>query len=240
MFSIFHGLFTLFAIGADNVITSNQNVENKARAKANGNLTYYGAKGNEYLVENDRWVSTKTDLSTGHTVIADMKTSKIYYDLTAQKEKEEVKKIKEQGKTVRLKNKREKEKFIHIANERFISSTPFLYIDLNTNHYLKWISINNIAFYMDFETGYITRITDEEKENKKNNHTEEEINNVILLFNKHQDYIKTIISGDKYYYKLLLFDNIDYLDINEKGELFKKHYKFTEVFDKEWYERRMY
>ena len=102
MFSIFHGLFSLFAYGMDTHNKSVQDNENRRRAKEIGVTTYHGSRGNEYLVENNKWVSTKLN-DKGEKVIADMKTGQIYKNITQERKKEKEKEYIMQGKTVRPK-----------------------------------------------------------------------------------------------------------------------------------------
>ena len=182
MFSIFHGLFTLTALGVNRHNKTTQDEKNRMRARANGDLTYYGSRGNEYLVENNKWVWTKK-ASNGHDVIADMKTGQIYYDLTEMKKHKIVEERKNKGKTVRS----------AVSGERFGTyygkyKQIWGDIDIETNTPVHIISVNCVSFYQELNHGMLLRPIDGESfKYKVGKHSIEEI---IELFNTRQKGMK--------------------------------------------------
>lgn len=179
MFGFLWGLFTLGAVGVDKYNRVSQDEENRERARKNGDLTYYGSRGNEYLTENGRWVWTKIDHNTGNEVIADMKTGQIYYNLTEMRKKEHINRMANREKTVRF----------SVSGERI----PTYYgkykrlwglIDIETNVPVQIISVNCVSFYQELNHGMILRPADgETMKNIVGNHT---VKDLIELFNKRQ------------------------------------------------------
>lgn len=182
MFSIFHGLFTLLAIGINKANIKSDNNSNRERAKINGNLTYYGSRGNEYLVENNKWVSTKRN-KQGETVIADMKTGQIYYNVSAKEKELKEKELKKQGKTVRTRMSYE----IKSVKFKDFKQSYFL-VDIETQNPVAIITINGVCFYISLTDGKILRpIDDYTIENKVGNWSVSELINII---NERQNNIK--------------------------------------------------
>lgn len=214
MFSIFHGLFTIFAVSVDK---HNRNVtteENKRNAIANGNLTYRGARGNEYLVENDRWVWTKRT-RTGQDVIADMKTGEIYYNLSDIKRREIIKEQTQKGKTIRYK----------LQGDQFSTyygkyKQSWHDIDIETNVPVHTINVNCISFYQELNNGMLLRPIDGESfKYKVGKHTVEEI---VELFNKRQKEMRhelEINKDDRFWLKAnYFFDSTYSIYIDNKDQ----------------------
>lgn len=157
MFSIFHALFTVFAYGVDSYNKTSQDEENRERAKQSGSKTYHGSRGNEYLVENNKWVSTKLN-SQGEEVIADMKTGQVYYNLTKERKKEKEKEYVTRGKTVRPKMYNE-------CNRAYYGKWRQTYsdVDIATGIPVKDVSINNTHFYIRLDNAQILRLVDGEE-----------------------------------------------------------------------------
>lgn len=155
MFGIFHGLFTLFAMGVDNVSKTTTNMTNKQLAIQSGSKTYYGARGNEYLVENDRWVFTKIN-DVGETVIVDMKNGRQYYNLTQERKKKEEEECRQQGKTVRFKMENECNHFYYGKYRQ-----PFGMVDIESEIPVNNITINGVQFYIRLDNGKVLRPIDD-------------------------------------------------------------------------------
>ena len=154
MFSIFHGLFSLFAIFKNNFDKQTQDDANKLFAKQHNDLTYYSSKGSR-LVNNNRLVTTTYDWNTGHKVIKDLYNGKIYYDLTLesirkQRKENKEKAIKKNDDVYMCTNNRGKAKGI--------KNVSTIYYDVDTDEPVAEIYINNILFYISYETGLITRV----------------------------------------------------------------------------------
>lgn len=210
MFGVFWGLFTLFAWGTDNVNKNATTSENRSRAKADGQLTYYGARGNEYLVENNKWVSTK--IVNGQEVIADMKTGQIYYNLTEMRKKRKEEEYLKEGKTVRFKIEDEKHQYYYGKYRQ-----PFGLVDIESNIPVDDICINGIRFYISLKDGKILRPIDNySKENFVGCWNENEI---IRIINKRQDEIRNEV------------DNHDYLWINNNF-FYKSRYIYIDSNEK--------
>ena len=223
MFSIFHGLFTLFAIGADNAITANENAQRKARAIKNGDLTYYGAKGNEYLVENDKWVWTKKN-SKGEDVIADMKTGQVYYNLTEIRKKKREEELKKEGKTVRFKMYNEQDQHYYGKYRQ-----PFGYVDIFSGIPVDQITINGVGFYIRLSDGKILRPADDY--NTNNMVGKWSIDEIIEIVNQRQDEIRpelddhdTFWIRDKFFFKLQYV----YLDSNKRVKVYNHFQSSTQ------------
>ena len=189
MFSIFHGLFTMFALGMDKYDRTSQDMKNKIMAKENGLLTYRGSRGNEYLVENDRWVSTKRN-NKGEDVIVDMKTGKIYYNLTKMKKRKKGERLLKEGKTVRFKMYNEDNRPYYGKYK-----IPYSLVDIHTDTPINEVIVNFVKFYQDLDTGHIIRMADGENcEKKVGKYNETEL---INLFNKRQDRMKDELNKHK-------------------------------------------
>lgn len=230
MFSIFHGLFTVAAIEIDRHNRNVQTRDNKRRAKKMGALTYYGARGNEYLVENDRWVSTKKNYK-GEDVIADMKTGRVYYNLTEIKKKKERKERLLKGKTVRSTVPGE-----HINNRYGKYKQSWSYIDIETDIPVHCIDVNCMRFYQEVKTGMLLRIADGETcKNKVGNYTNEKI---IEIFNKRQKSIEKELEINKDDYIWLernYFFNSNYsIYIDSKGKFNIFYISYPEGNKKRW------
>ena len=218
MFSIFHGLFTLFALGIDKVNRTIQENENIEEAKKHNQLTYHGARGNEYLLSNNRWVSTKIDLHTGDKVIADMKTGQIYHNYSQEERKNTIKTLRQKGKTIRYKNSDGFKDSTYYGKYRL----HYSYIDIDTNIPVNKININNIYFYISLKTGMLLRVADDVIiSNLVGKWKPEEI---IELFNEYQLSIKPQIDNQSkfwienhYFYRSCSFNY--HLYINNKGEV---------------------
>lgn len=153
MFSIFHGLFSLFAIIANDINKQRQDNINKTYAQQHNNLTYYSTKGDR-LVSNGRLVYT-TYNDKGHKVLKDLYNGRVYCDLTANKTQEQRKENKEQAK--RLGH----DIYICTSDKRYAIGAERLHtveFDVDTDEPVKFIKINNIGFYMSYKTGLITRV----------------------------------------------------------------------------------
>ena len=155
MFSIFHGLFTLFALGVDSYNKTAQTQENKHQAKISGSKTYYGSRGNEYLVENDRQVYTKYN-EVGEEVIADIKTGVVYHNITKEKKENKEKEYLARGKTVRFKMYNE-------HNQHYYGKYRQMYglIDIATGIPVGEVRINNMRFYIRLDNAMVLRPTDD-------------------------------------------------------------------------------
>lgn len=221
MFSVFHGLFTLFAIGANHISKNIQDERNKNQSRKNSGLTYFGSHGNEYLIENDKWVSTKTDLKTGHEVIADMKNGKVYYDLTDIKRKNEECKQINQGKTVRYKMSHEKNKLCGKYKQ------SFCWVDIESQVPVDNVYINGVYFYIRLTDGHLLRLKDGESE--KNIHGRWSLSEIINIINRRQDqYINDIESGkqglSRIDSELFFKNNIRiYIDSNSEINMYKNN-----------------
>lgn len=209
MFSIFHGLFTLFAIGVDNTNKSIQDDTNKQQAIQNGQLTYQGSRGNEYLVENDRWVSTKR--VNGHDVIADMKTGQIYYDITEIKKKNIIDECIKKGKTVRSKMPHER-----LSNYYGKYKQSFMYVDIKTDIPVNIVYINGACFYIRVDNGDILRLID--GEDKSRIIGKWSVEQIINIINKRQNIIRNSITDEdniKIGEELFFENNKVYVDNNQ-------------------------
>lgn len=218
MFGILYGLFSLFALGVDHHNKTSQDEKNKQLAKQSGSLTYYGSRGNEYLVENDRWVSTKR-LPTGEDVIADMKTGEVYYNLTRIKKEKAKEKQLAKGKTVRSAVKGENfGTYYGKYKQRWYD------IDIKTNTPVHTIFVNCATFYQELDHGMLLRPTDNETlKYFSGKHTVDEI---IELFNKRQQSMQDVVKeneNDRFWLsRNYLFDkhHYIYIDNNNKFNIF--------------------
>lgn len=212
MFSIIHGLFSLFAIGVDNWSKTSTNITNKQRAIQNGSKTYYGARGNEYLVDNDRWVYTKIN-DQGEEVIVDMKNGRLYYNLTQEKKRKEEEKCKQQGKTVRPHMEDECRKHYYGKYKQ-----PFHLIDIDSGIPVNDITINGIKFYIRLDNGKVLRLVDNcNMENKVGCWNTEEI---INLINDRQNKLRTELEKHDYYWiRWNFFFHSRYVYIDNKKEI---------------------
>lgn len=193
MFSIFHGLFTLFAIGVNNINKNIQDEENRTEAKKSGLLTYSGSRGGTYLVENGRqvchsWIGD-------HEVLRDMWNGKAYVDLTAEKEKKYkervIKSALEDGRETYLCSEQQKGIIKWYPTERFS-------VDIETEAIVSTLIINKRIFYMDMRYGNLIRETLQSKNNKRIRGDEDfykyikiplNANKIIEVFNKRQAFL---------------------------------------------------
>lgn len=153
MFSIFHGLFSLFAIIVNDINKQTQEEENKSFAKKHNNLIYKSSKGNR-LITNDRLVYTTYNKS-GHRVISDLYNDKEYYDITSEKIKKRRQKSKEWSNNNNLDTYLCENDKRYAKGTKKISTTLF---DIDTDEPVSEIYINGIMYYISYDTGLITRV----------------------------------------------------------------------------------
>lgn len=183
MFSIFYGLLHGTMSIINGIDANYQTSINRENAKKAGLLTYSGARGNTYLVENGRQVIQTFNPYTKHEVIKDFKTGKIYYDLTEIKRKRKKEIMINQDKTT---YNFEQDRLVKDNHTRR-TGILFMERDIKTDSYLARININNYYFYMDICSGMLVRLSDEY--NTKNYSGIDEISpeEIINIFNQRQN-----------------------------------------------------
>lgn len=207
MFSIIHGLFSLFAIGVDNWSKTSTNITNKQRAIQNGSKTYYGARGNEYLVDNDRWVYTKIN-DQGEEVIVDMKNGRLYYNLTQEKKRKEEERCIQQGKTVRPHMENECRHFYYGKYKQ-----PFNIVDIKSGIPVDDIIINGVRFYIRLNDGRVLRPID--NYDIKNKVGCWNVNELISLINDRQNKLRTELENHDYdWIRINFFFDLRYVYID--------------------------
>ncbi len=215
MIGLLYSLFGLAAVGIDSINQSIDNYKNKTRAIQNGDLTYYGARGNEYLVENDKWVHRKIN-DSGEEVIVDMKTGQVYYNLTKRK----IEKLKEeqvkQGRTVRMCAHNEKRGYTYGQYKQ-----SYQYIDIESDIPVHEVFINGRYFYQELLQGFLLRIADNEAYKEKiGGYTDEEI---ITMFNNRQKEMKWALRNlgdDSFWLKEnYFFDKNHYVYFDKEKEM---------------------
>lgn len=215
MIGFLYSLFELTAVGVDNINKSIEKNKNRTRAIENGDLTYYGARGNEYLVDNDKWVHRKTN-SSGEKVIADMKTGQVYRNLTQEKIERKNNEQIIKGKTVRQKIEEERTKTYYGKYKQM-----FYLVDIKTNIPVNEIYINGRYFYQELRDGNLLRIADgENNKDKIGRYSNEEI---VFMFNKRQKEMKNELENNKdnniWLRKNYFFDRNHYIYFNKKKEM---------------------
>ena len=212
MFSIIHGLFSLFAIGVDNWSKTSTNITNKQRAIQNGSKTYYGARGNEYLVDNDRWVYTKIN-NKGEDIIVDMKNGRQYYNLTQERKKIKEEEYRKKGKTVRFKMENECNHFYYGKYKQ-----PYGLIDIDSGIAVDEITINGVKFYIRLDDGTVLRPVDDYKIDNKVGCWN--IKELIELMNTRQDKLRTELdSHDNNWITWNFFCDLRYIYIDSNKEV---------------------
>lgn len=188
MFSLFHGLFTFFALGINKYDKTKQRLKNKEMAIQNNELTYYGSRGNEYLVENDKWVWV-TKNNKGEDIIVDMKTDQEYYNLTQIKKSKHTKKYIDKGKTVRPKMYNEMSQIYYGRYHQMYGE-----IDIESDTPVDYVYINGIKFYINLENGKVLRPADgSDLNNIIGVHS---VDDIISIINKRQEEIIKMINID--------------------------------------------
>lgn len=210
MFSIFHGLFTLFALTTDNINKIIYNAKSKEKAQKNKKLFYLGYKGNKYLVDNDRWVYVKRN-AKGEDVITDVKTGNSIYNLTDIKKKNEEAEYLKNGKTVRT-------KMLNERNQTYYGKYRQMYylVDIKTQTPVSTVFINGIEFYINLDSALLMRPTDESDINKIIGNWS--YKDIIKIINKRQNYILSNINlnDQNKINELLFFKNHNiYIDNNK-------------------------
>ena len=201
MFGIIYTLFHAFSFGADKLNKTFIDSKNRERSNNIGDLTYSGRNGGTYLTENGRQVYCAIDRISGHEVIKDFKTGKVYYDLTNIKLKKRIEEVEKKGDTVYFPFNKDQEIMAHKQRVRtgIYNAT---YIDIETGHYVSTKYINGYPFYIDLYNGKLLRLTDGYIKNSKGrdpniltgNLTPDEI---INFFNQRQEKLK---QNSKYQY----------------------------------------
>lgn len=236
MFSIFHGLFTLFAMEKNRISKSLEDDNNRVAAKQKGELTYFGSRGGEYLVENGRQVCHVTRF--GHDLLVDMyDNSKVYHDYTEEKEK-------------KYKERALQHAFYH--NERTYHGntlgiikwfpTNKFDIDIETNKIVSYITVNNSIFFLDMETGLIIKPINNNKEYEDNIgiYTENNIplnsEQIIEIFNKrqyelqkHPAYNNDSLWMRLYYYMFRSSYLCPNVIMDCRGKILKNKYYYTDA-----------
>ena len=237
MFGIFYLMFDGIMSTINGIDRDYQNSKNRIEAKNLGDLTYFGSRGGEYLVENGRQVMRTIRSYDNHEIIKDMRTGKVYYDLTIIKKKRDIEECKKRGETI-----------YHDIYDR-IPKWGSHYKDIETEHYVKEITINDLTYYMDLNTGYLLRLTDYIRKgiqhhdrvwwyNYNNNFISP--NEIIEIFNKRQDKLR---HNKKYKNNTLWTEKVFWLDVHHgynhnyymnkegkfvRGILTKSQYSFYE------------
>lgn len=212
MFSIFHGLFGLVAIISDNCSKNIQDSKSRKEAIKDGMLTYHKSRGNEYLVENNKWVSTKRN-HDGEDVIADMHTGEIYYNLTEIKKENKSKECSKRGKTVRPCVDNEQRQTYYGKYKQ-----PFSLIDISTNTPVNEVCINGVMYYIRLDNGRVLRPIDNYKINNKVGHwgTKE----IVDIINDRQNkYITQIDTQDYDWIKNNFFFYLKYVYVDSSKEI---------------------
>ncbi len=215
MFGIFHALFSLFAIGANNKSKSREDNINREEAKKRGDLTYYGSRGNEYLVENNKWVCTLKN-ARGEDVIVDMKTGAEYYNLTQMRKKEHEKRYIDKGKTVRLALYNEKGQ----TYGKYRMS--YFLVDIESQIPVRDVFINGLGFYISLGDGKILRTIDNADMTLFAG--DYGVNEIISIVNKRQEvFWKELDSHDILWIKRQFFfeDSRVYVDKNRDVKVFR-------------------
>lgn len=236
MFGIFYLMFDGIMSTINGIDRDYQNSKNRIEAKNLGDLTYFGSRGGEYLVENGRQVMRTIRSYDNHEIIKDMRTGKVYYDLTKIKKERKIEELKKEGKTIYYPEKEEKKQVHYWHNE---SGFNGIVIDIDTRKYLAELHINEFTFYMDLESGYLLRRTDSDlnylykKEGIYDNCalTPEQI---ISYFNKRQDLLRQYPMFSERQWKQAVFYLSNYsghLYMNKKGIFIKQKIK-KEYYDK--------
>ena len=210
MFGIIHGLFTFLALGVDGHNKKVETLNNKHRAIQNNQLTYNGARGNEYLVSNDKWVSTKINRQ-GETIIADMKSGEVYYNITQNKKDQKNQECLKQGKTVRF-------KMLNEQNQTYYGKYNQTYsrVDIETGIPVSEVYINGITFYIELKNAMILRPSD--NVNMKNYIPSCTIDEIIKIMNERQNKIKhqiNILDQRKINQELFYKNSKIYIDKNK-------------------------
>ena len=212
MFSILHGLFALIAYSVDGYDKASQNIKNKEMAKKDGQLTYRGARGNEYLVKNNRQVYTKIN-NNGEKVIVDMKTGQQYHNLSQEKKREECIKCLRQGKTVRWKIDNE-------VNQTYYGKycRPYHLIDIESGIPVDSVCINGVRFYIRLSDGVILRPVDNYTlESLVGKWTVEEL---IDIVNKRQNEVREeLYLKDSIFIKNEFFFSLQYVYVDSKKQI---------------------
>lgn len=236
MFGIFYLLFDGVMSSINGIDKEYQTSKNRMDAKNSGNLTYFGSRGGEYLVENGRQIMRTIRSYDNHEIIKDMKTGKVYYDLTKIKKEREIDKLKKEGKTVYYPKIDEKKRVNYWHDE---SGFNGIVIDIETRKYLGELHINEFTFYMDLESGYLLRRTDSDLNYlyKKEGIYDNCIltpKQIISCFNKRQDLLKQYSMFSEKQWKKAVFYLSNYsghLYMNEKGIFIKQR------IDKNYYDK---
>ena len=154
MFSIFHGLFTVFAAVANKI--GNNVSDNNARDAAvkDGNLTYYSKDGVR-LVSNNRLVCTK--YIGNHKCIVDLYTGKVYHDISEARNNKYVEEYKSDAKKRGLDTYRNIEDCRKYApgTNGMVSTLEH---DIETGEPVIKIYINKLGYLMSLKTGKLIRI----------------------------------------------------------------------------------
>ena len=229
MFGILYALYDGVMCGINKIDKNWQTSINREEARQNGELTYRGSQGNTYLVENGRQVIFSYTYD-GHKVIKDYRTGKIYYDLTEEKKNKYIQKCKNKGLTVYEPQEEDWKR-----RQTWERKTGFrgLVIDIETNHFLGELLINEYRFYIDLTTGYLLRRTDSDINylyKKKGIYddcvlTPEEI---ISYFNRRQDVLRKNPMYNEIKWRQSVYYLSDYsghLYMNKEGRFIKQKIK---------------
>lgn len=95
MFGILLGLIGCTVAGVEGIQRDIEDTQERNKARRNGNLTYYDSYGHEHLTSNGRRVITTTMNGSKDVVIRDLKSDKVYYNLSEIRRVNEPKRTKE-------------------------------------------------------------------------------------------------------------------------------------------------
>lgn len=186
MFGILYTLFGLGVSGGNKIKKGIESDRNKERAIKSGDLTYYGRKG-EHLVSNDKLIHHGYN-SRGDEVIQDMRSGKVYHNITDKKRREIIDKAKNEGKTVIDKGSHDySNPFYTDFKDRWWFGRYDLnvqFIDIKTKTYFRRVCINGYYFYMDIETGLLVRKSDPYIDTYRTGDLSED--EIITIFNRRQ------------------------------------------------------
>ena len=166
MFGIIYGLFCWGAKGVGNFQRSLEDERRREEARREGNRTYYGKNG-LHLTENGRNVREKID-DRGHTVISDLYTGQVYYDLTIERQNKREQETLSQGETVIYMNA-EKQRELRLkppADIHCLRQMKFSYYDIKTHRLFAECNVNHVWFYID-KNGMLVRMIDRERGDRK-------------------------------------------------------------------------
>lgn len=195
MFGIIHGLFSLFAIGANDVKKTAEEERNKEDARTSGGYTYRDKKGELRLLKNGH--RARRVKQRGYDCIYDSVTGEKVVDYLQDKIDNNKKELLREGKTAYRKSELDLDPNTkNVYRERYGGWNNVVF-DISTDKEMLSIYINGYEFYMEVDSGYLLRLTDDFKERSRSNifdwRTVDktlEVNDIIRLFNERQDRLK--------------------------------------------------